>query len=67
MQDGIATFKELLQKDAKAWHVRGILAKDYGNLADVLRRMGEEKAAEEAERQGRALALPPSTPADRKK
>jgi tetratricopeptide (TPR) repeat protein len=55
LQDCIASFKEVLRSDAQAGHVRGILAKNYMNLADVLRRMGEDQAAEEATRQAQAL------------
>ncbi len=55
LQDCIACFKEVLRIDAKAGHVRGILAKNYMSLADVLRRMGEDQAAEEATRQARDL------------
>ncbi|MGA2066329.1 MAG: protein kinase [Thermoguttaceae bacterium] len=55
LQDCIVSFKEVLRNDAKAGHVRGILAKNYLSLADVLRRMGEDQAAEEATRQARDL------------
>jgi tetratricopeptide (TPR) repeat protein len=53
--DCIASFEEVLQKDVKAGHVRGILAKNYMNLADVLRRMGQEQAAQEAARHAQDL------------
>ena len=55
LQDCIASFKEVLRHDARAGMVRGILAKNYMNLADVMRRMGADQAAEEAERQAAAL------------
>jgi tetratricopeptide (TPR) repeat protein len=55
LQDGIASFEEVVRKDAKAGHVRGILAKNYLNLADVLRRMGQEQAAQEASRHAQEL------------
>ncbi|MGA2034372.1 MAG: serine/threonine-protein kinase [Thermoguttaceae bacterium] len=55
LQDCIASFKAVLQKDVKAGHVRDILARNYMNLADVLRRTGEDQAAEEAVRQAREL------------
>ena len=56
LQDCIASFQEVLRVDAKAGgFVRGILAKNYMSLADVLRSMGEDKAAEEAVRQATSL------------
>jgi hypothetical protein len=55
LQDCIASFKEALRNDAKAGLVRYVLAKNYMNLADVLRRMGEDQAAEEATRQAQDL------------
>ncbi len=57
LQDCIASFKDVLRSDAQAGHVRGILARNYMSLADVLRRMGEEQAAEEATRKARDSAL----------
>ncbi|MGO9114065.1 MAG: protein kinase domain-containing protein [Thermoguttaceae bacterium] len=53
LQDCIASFKEVLRHDVKAGFVRFILAKNYMDLAEVLRDMGEDKAAEEAARQAR--------------
>ncbi len=55
LQDCIASFKEVLRTDTKAGHVRGILAKNYEKLAGVLRRMGEDQSAEEAEHQAQEL------------
>jgi serine/threonine protein kinase len=55
LQDGIASFEEVVQKDPKAGHVRGILAKNYLNLADVLRRMGQEQAAQEVSHKAQEL------------
>jgi serine/threonine protein kinase len=55
LQDGIASFQEVLRSDAKAGHLRGILARNYLSLADVLRRMGEDHAAEQATRQAESL------------
>jgi serine/threonine protein kinase len=55
LQDGIVSFQEVLRSDAKAGHLRGILARNYLSLADVLRRMGEDQAAEEAARQAESL------------
>jgi tetratricopeptide (TPR) repeat protein len=55
LQDGIVSFQEVLRIDAKAGHVRGILARNYLSLANVLRRMGEDQAADEATRQAQGL------------
>ncbi|MGA2258213.1 MAG: serine/threonine-protein kinase, partial [Thermoguttaceae bacterium] len=55
LQDCIVSFNEVLQHDAKEWRVRGILSMNYINLADVLRHLGEDKAAEEAMGQAQNL------------
>ncbi len=54
-QDAITSFKEIMQNDPKAGPIRGVLAHNYANLSDLLRRMGEEQAAAEATRQAEAL------------
>ena len=65
LEDCIASFKEVLRSEANSnsGPLRGILAKNYLNLADVLRRMGEDQAAEEATRkaQDATAGLPSST------
>ncbi len=49
LQDCIASFQEVWQHDARAPMVLGgILAKNYLNLAEVLRRLGEDQKADEA-------------------
>lgn len=55
MENAIASFKEVLQKDPKVWFVRGALAQNYANLASLLRRTGDEKAAAEAERKAQEM------------
>jgi len=55
LQNCVASYQEVLQKDVKSGHVRDILAKNYMNLADVLRRMVEEQASQEARRQAEDL------------
>jgi tetratricopeptide (TPR) repeat protein len=51
LQDSIALFKGILENDPKAGPLRGVLAHNYMNLSDLLRRAGDEKAAEEAAQQ----------------
>ena len=51
LEDCIASFQEVLRVDVKAGHLRGILARNSMKLADLLRRMGEDQAAEKAARQ----------------
>jgi serine/threonine protein kinase len=55
LEDCIASFQEVLRTDANAGHLRGIVAKNYLSLAEVLRRMGQEQAAEEAADHAREL------------
>jgi eukaryotic-like serine/threonine-protein kinase len=55
LQECIASFKEASRNDAKAGYVCFIIAKNYMNLAAVLYRMGDDKAADEAMRQAREL------------
>lgn len=55
MDDCIASFKAALQKDPKLWHIRGVLAQNYWNLADLLARLDDEQAAAEAARQAQEL------------
>jgi serine/threonine protein kinase len=55
LENAIASFKEVLQKDPKVGSLRGVLAHNYANLADLLRRMGDEPAAAEAERKAHEL------------
>lgn len=55
LEDCTVSFEALLQKDPKAGHIRGILAKNYASLSDVLRRLGDEQAAEEAANKAREL------------
>jgi hypothetical protein len=45
----------VLQKDPKAWPIRGVLAGNYMYLANLLRRTGDDKAATEADRQAQGL------------
>ena len=52
LQDCIASFQGVLRMDPQAGHVRGILAKNYADLAEVLRGMGEEQEAEKANAPG---------------
>jgi serine/threonine protein kinase len=54
-ENTIAGFKEVLQKDPRAGFIRGVVAQNYLNLADVLRRMGNEQAAAKATRQAQPL------------
>ena len=44
-----------MRDDPKAMHIRDMLAQNYLNLAALLRRMGDEPAAAEADRQAREL------------
>jgi tetratricopeptide (TPR) repeat protein len=55
LQDCIVSYQEVLRNDPKARHVRGILAKVFMSQASVLRRMGDDQAAEEATRQAQDL------------
>jgi tetratricopeptide (TPR) repeat protein len=55
LQNSIASFREVLQKDPKSGFVRGVLAQNYATLAEVLRKLGDGKAAVEADRQAQAL------------
>jgi tetratricopeptide (TPR) repeat protein len=57
LEDCIASFQDVLQNDVKAGHVRGILAKNYQTLADVLYQLGDAQAAQQALH--RALDLRP--------
>ncbi len=50
LQDCVASYQEVLQRDVTSGRVRDVLAKNYMNLADVLRRMGQEQEAREAQR-----------------
>jgi len=54
-QDAIASFRDILQKEPKAGFVRGVLAQNYASLADLLRDLGDDKAAAEADGQARDL------------
>jgi tetratricopeptide (TPR) repeat protein len=65
LEDAIASFKDVLQKDPKAGFVRGALAQDYGTLADLLRKIGDGKAADEADRKGQTFRSHPMTPLGR--
>jgi len=51
----IASLKELLENDPKAQPLRGLLAYRYMSLADLLRGMGEKKAADDAIREAQDL------------
>ncbi len=55
LQESIALLKGAMRDDPKALHTRDVLAQDYMNLAALLRRMGDEPAAAEADRQAREL------------
>ena len=55
LQDSIASLKELSQSDPKGPPISGILAHNYMSLADLLRRMGEDQAAADADAQARDL------------
>jgi tetratricopeptide (TPR) repeat protein len=55
LQDSIASFREFLQKEPKAGFVRGVLAENYASLAKLLRKLGDDKAAAEADGQARDL------------
>ena len=55
LQDSIALLKEAMHDDPKARHIRDVLAGNYMNLADVLRRMNEDQAAADAIRQAHDL------------
>ena len=55
LQDSVALLKGLLQDDPRVGPVHGVLAQNYANLADVLRRLNEEKAAEEVLRKAQKL------------
>ena len=43
--------KEAMHDDPQAGHIRDVLAENYVNLADVLRRMNQQQTAAEAARQ----------------
>jgi serine/threonine protein kinase len=55
LQASIASLKELSQSDPKGPPINGILAHHYMSLADLLRRMGEDQAAADADAQARNL------------
>ena len=55
LQASIASLTELSQADPKGPPLRGILAHHYISLSDLLRRMGEVEAADEAAAQARNL------------
>jgi serine/threonine protein kinase len=55
LQASIASLTELSQSDPKGPPINGILAHHYMSLADLLRRMGENQAASEADAQARNL------------
>ncbi len=55
LQESIALLKEALRNDPKAQPMRGILARNYLILADLLHRMGDGEGAAEATRQAESL------------
>jgi tetratricopeptide (TPR) repeat protein len=55
LQDSIDALKELSQNDPKGPPINRILADHYMSLADLLRRMGEDKAATDADAKARNL------------
>jgi tetratricopeptide (TPR) repeat protein len=55
LEASITSLKELLENDPKAGFLRGVLGMRYLDLAKLLREMGEEQAAADAERQAEAL------------
>lgn len=54
LEGSIASLKAAIQRDPNA-PIRGVLAYNYMRLADLLRRMGDDKAAAEATRQAESL------------
>ena len=55
LQASIASLTELSQIDPKGPPINGILAHQYMSLADLLRRMGENQAAADADTQAREM------------
>ncbi len=55
LQDCVASYQDVLQDDVTSARARDVLVKNYMNLADVLRRTGQEQAAREAQRQAEDL------------
>jgi len=55
LQDSINLLKEAREMDQHAEHIRDVLAVDYLHLADVLRRQGDEQAAEDAVKEAENL------------
>jgi tetratricopeptide (TPR) repeat protein len=52
----VASFKAVLkQTDPRNWPIRGVLAQNYRNLADLLARLDDEQAGAEAVRQAEEL------------
>jgi len=54
LEGSIASFNSAMERDPNA-PLQGVLAHNYMRLADLLRRMGEEKASAEAARQAEGL------------
>ncbi len=55
LQECITLLKGAMRDDPKAMYIRDVLAQNFMNLADLLRRIGDEPAAAEADRQAREL------------
>jgi tetratricopeptide (TPR) repeat protein len=55
LRESIALIKENLQNHPEAHPLRGILARNYAVLADLLRTTGDEQAAAEADEQAKLL------------
>jgi len=55
LEASVKVLKDLVQKEPRQVHLRGVLLGNYLGLANVLRQMGEEQAAEEALRQAGQL------------
>jgi eukaryotic-like serine/threonine-protein kinase len=62
LKESIAVLKEALKKMPDAHPIRGILARNYMTLADLLRQTGDTEAAEEAVRQAESLRPGPKKP-----
>jgi serine/threonine protein kinase len=61
-EDCITSLNTALKKDPKLWYVRGMLAQNYWNLAEIAARLHDEQAAAQATRLAEELLLTPPTP-----
>jgi tetratricopeptide (TPR) repeat protein len=61
-EDCIASIKAAMEKDPRLGDIRGMLAQNYWNLADILARLDDEQAAAEAARQAQELLAAPPKP-----